>query len=159
MLSFPIVLARPGTILPGVREITRIRKSIKMYNFRIKSGIYIWSMEFSRCWKRYCLTTSFRHFSVLWNSPLPIVIDPFMITVVLHSSVACVSGNYTLHVKWRRRTIKCVYDVIIFSVKSSFFNSQMPRMNVGPQLSWKGQLLQYICMSFFKYTNILTPFL
>ena len=36
VLSIP--LARPGTISQVVREITRIKKSIKTYNFKIKWG-------------------------------------------------------------------------------------------------------------------------
>jgi hypothetical protein len=47
----------------------------------------------------------------------------------------------TCSVKLCYRTIKCVYDVTIFSAKSSFFfHSQMSRMNVALQLSWKGTL-------------------
>ena len=41
-------------------------------------------------------------------------IDPFTITAVLNSSGTYVSGNNTLPVKGRRRTIKCIDGVTIF---------------------------------------------
>ena len=60
-----------------------------------------------------------------------------MTTVVPHSSGTFVSGNNNLSLKWRRRTIKCIYNVTISPANLYFFLSQMSWMNVEPQLSWR----------------------
>ena len=54
-LKFPFTLARPHTILSVVREMIRIKKGIKRYNFRIKSEEYKMSVVFSTRFTKYVM--------------------------------------------------------------------------------------------------------
>ena len=67
-----------------------------------------------------------------------VIIDPFMITEVLHSSGAFVSWKMMILQKklWRHKHIWLFYDVILHEGYN--YHSHMSQMNAGPQLSWTG---------------------
>jgi len=62
------------------------------------------------------------------------IIDPFTITVVLHSSETFVSGNMTIS---QNRDVINSFNcsTTSFYGKGYYYHSQMSQMNVGPQLS------------------------
>jgi hypothetical protein len=62
------------------------------------SSFHAWSTSLSYCLQEFLIMN---------------IIDPFTITVILHSSGTFVSGNNTLSCKMTRK-IKCIYDVKIF---------------------------------------------
>ena len=69
------------------------------------------------------------------NSKKTKKIDPFTITVVLHSSGTFVSGKVTI--SWKNRDVinALNFSTMSFYSKGYYYHTQMSRMNAGLQLS------------------------